>query len=104
MKIIISKFLLLSLLVTVPYGEAASCVQNNNTVTFTGLDQSDGTLFAAVSGHDGGCGCDAIRFRPANIDTQKALAILLTAKTTNQKVRIDLAQGDCDTGFRVYLQ
>lgn len=83
----------------------AACVQTNNTVGLTGLDNNNGSVYAAVTSPGNQCGCGFVRFTPANTDTDKALSILLAAKLSNTQVRIDvLDENNCSTGYRVYLQ
>jgi hypothetical protein len=83
----------------------ASCVQNNNIVTFTGLDSKEGVIYASLSSHDNQCACSSGRFYPQNSRTEMALSILMAAKLSQNKVRIDLMeQGNCNTAYRVYLQ
>ncbi|WP_064792296.1 hypothetical protein [Shewanella woodyi] len=84
---------------------ATSCVQNNNIVTFTGLDSKEGVIYASLSSHDNQCGCSYIRFAPQNTRTEMALSILMAAKLSQNRVRIDLMEhGNCNTAYRVYLQ
>jgi hypothetical protein len=89
---------------------ADQCVQNNNKVGFVGLDSTDGgtrqgNLFVSVSNHNNGCGCSHFRFYSGNTDTKSALSILLTARTTEKPVRIDLLDStNCDSAYRVYIQ
>ena len=85
---------------------AQACTQNSNTVKLLGLDGGDGRIYVDVSGHDNGCGCNAFRFIPGATNTTKAaLAILLTARSSGKKVRIDLAEAaNCNSASRVYLQ
>lgn len=83
----------------------ANCIQNNNLVTFTGLDSKEGVIYASVSSHDDQCACSYVRFYPQNARTEMALSILMAAKLSETRVRIDLMeQGDCNTAYRVYLQ
>ena len=83
---------------------AAMCVQNQNKIHLVGLDSSNGIVFAQVTDHNNGCGCNYFRFAPENTDTKMALAVLLAAKTSGITVRIDaLAAKNCNSGYRVYL-
>ncbi|GAB1624098.1 hypothetical protein AAOGI_41480 [Agarivorans albus] len=83
---------------------AEHCVQNYNTIGLVGLDNPNGSLFASVSGHNNGCGCNYVRFYSKNTDTDKALSILTAAKLANKKVRIDLSdKNNCNSAYRVYL-
>jgi len=84
---------------------AGSCTQTNNKLGLVGLDDTNGRVFASLSNHNNKCECNHVRFYPDNADTDKALSILLIAKTTSKNVRVDFStQGDCDSGWRVYLQ
>lgn len=90
-----------------PQGASAqACTQKSNTVGLLGLDGSDGRIYVDVSGHDNGCGCNAFRFIPgATNNTKAALGILLTARSSGKKVRIDLVEAaNCNSASRVYLQ
>lgn len=84
---------------------AGVCVQQHNNIGLMGLDNPNGAVYASLLNHDGKCGCNIVRFTTSNTKTDKALAILLAAKTSKQKVRVDfLNEGDCNSGYRVYLQ
>ncbi len=84
---------------------AATCVQTGNSIGLTGLDNSNGSVYAAISSPSNQCGCSFVRFATANTDTDKALSILLSAKLSQSLVRIDiLDQSNCNTAYRVYLQ
>lgn len=83
----------------------AQCVQTSNTVTFTGLDASNGTIYATLKDGNNNCNCTAVRFKPENTNTEMALSILLAAKIAKNKVRIDLIdEKSCDSAYRVYLE
>lgn len=83
----------------------ANCVQNNNKLGLVGLDTSTGGIFAGVSDHDNGCACTAFRFMTANTDTKMALSVLLAARMSGKKVRIDALDGtNCNSAYRVYIQ
>lgn len=82
----------------------AACVQHNNSVGLVGLDSQTGIVFAATNSFTNECACAYVRFKPDNTDTKMALDVLLAAKTSGTRVRIDiLAAGNCDSGYRVYL-
>lgn len=84
---------------------AASCVQTGNSVGLTGLDNSNGSVYATITSSSNQCGCSSVRFASANTDTDKALSILLSAKLSQSLIRVDiLDENNCDTGYRVYLQ
>jgi len=81
------------------------CVQNNNKVGLVGLDSPLGTVYAGVSEHDNKCGCASFRFTDANTDKDMALSILLAARMSQKKVRIDLLDStNCDSAYRVYIE
>ena len=81
------------------------CVQTSNIVTFTGLDSSNGTIYAALKDGNNNCNCSSVRFKPENTNTEMALSILLAAKVAKNKVRIDLMdEKSCDTAYRFYLE
>ena len=92
----------------------ADCVQTNNTVSMLGMDSANGDVYVKISGGDGGCSCIDFRFlkngngTDPGVDTSMAMSVLLTARETNQKVRIAAHDagtgGSCNTAFRVYLQ
>lgn len=83
----------------------AKCVQNNNTVTFTGLDDANGTIYASLRDSNNKCNCTEVRFKPENTNTEMALSILLTAKISKTKVRVDfLEENSCNTAYRIYLE
>jgi hypothetical protein len=84
---------------------ADRCTQLNNTITLVGLDHNNGRLFAGVSGHNNGCGCNNFRFYDTNTNVDRALSILLSAKMSGAKVRIGLLdRTDCNSAETVYLQ
>ncbi len=99
------KLLLLSASLFLSQLTYAICVQNNNSLNgLVGLDNSKGMVFATTISSTNECSCRHVRFREQNTDTKMALSILLSAKVTNQKVRIDLLdEGDCNSAYRVYL-
>jgi len=84
----------------------AACSQNNNELTgLVGLDSSAGSVYAVTTSSSNECSCTAVRFSQVNTDTKMALSILVAAKMTNKKVRIDILDAtDCNSGYRVYLQ
>jgi len=83
---------------------AVSCVQNNNEVGLTGLDGPAGSIYVGISQSNKECSCNYFRFYSTNTDTNKALSILMSAKMSGKKVRIDiLDSSNCNTGYRVYL-
>lgn len=82
----------------------AICAQNNNSLNgLVGLDQSNGGLYVSLNSNSNECSCTYARFQNVNTDTKSALSILLTAKATGNKVRIDFLDGTCNTAYRVYL-
>ena len=82
----------------------AYCTQTGNKVGFMGLDGADGRVYVSVSGHNNQCGCNYIRFKPDATKTDMVLSILMMAKATDNKVRIDInTPEDCNSGSRVYL-
>jgi len=84
---------------------AGACSQYNNVVGFVGLDNPNGSVYVSVAEHNNACNCSNIRFYDSNTDTDKALSILLAARFSDQRVRIDIAdENDCDSGYRVYIQ
>ena len=86
--------------------QAATCVQNDNTLSgLVGLDGSNGQVYAKIeSTSSAHCGCTSVRFKHEFTDVNMALSLLLSAKIANQKVRIDLLnEGNCDSAFRVYI-
>ena len=88
-----------------PGSVSAFCTQNNNKIGLVGLDSPDGMVFAAVGGHDNKCGCNAFRFQVKNTDTKMALSILLAARMSGKRVRIDaIDETDCNSAQRVYVQ
>jgi len=88
------------------YAHAGTCTQNNNSLTgLVGLDNAGGTIYATTSSTNNECLCSNVRFLPSNTDTKAVLSILLSAKMADKKVRIDLlAQGDCNSAYRIYIQ
>ncbi len=98
-------FILVALSWSVP-AFANQCSQNNNEINgLVGVDGQDGRVYASITSTSAQCGCELVRFKPANSDTDKALTILMTAKITKAKLRIDfLEHGNCDSAYRVYLQ
>lgn len=99
------KFLSLVFMLLFAQNAFSVCSQTGNTVVFTGLDSGEGTIYADVREHNNQCSCNYVRFRPENTDTDKVLSILLAAKLSKNKVRIDFeAEGDCNSAERIYLQ
>jgi len=99
------RYVLVITLFIIPFYAFGSCTQTDNSVGFVGLDNPDGSIYVDVAQHDGKCQCDYIRFYASNTDTDKVLSILLTARLSNNKVRIDiLEEGNCNSGNRVYMQ
>lgn len=83
----------------------ATCAQNNNKLGLVGLDSSNGIVYARVSDHDNACGCNEFRFMPDNTDTKMALSVLLSARVSSRRVRIDvLDPTNCNSAHRVYIQ
>lgn len=93
-----------------PVPDNSACQQTGNTVTKVGVFgvDADGKpiIFARVSGYDaGGCAKDWFRFYPGRTDTRAVLAVLSTAKSTGQKVRVDLEDASSpSTAFLAYLE
>ncbi len=84
---------------------AASCVQTDNTVGLTGLDNSNGSIYATITSTANQCSCGFVRFTTANTDADAALSVLLAAKLSDTQVRVDiLDENNCSSGYRVYLQ
>ena len=103
---ILKKYLLIILLsvMFVNY-TVAGCVQNNNKLGLVGLDSSNGTIYAGVFDHDNACACNSFRFLAAKTDNKMALSVLLSAKMSGRRVRIDILDpADCNSAFRVYIQ
>lgn len=85
---------------------ANACSQTSNTLDgLVGLDNSNGTVYAAFKSVNNECSCTSARFKPENTDVKAALSVLLAAKMSDKKVRIDfLNSTDCSTAYRVYVQ
>jgi hypothetical protein len=96
--------------------KAEMCVQEDQTVLAVGVDDHDGTIWVRTSGGAGTartsypCTGNAnihysFRFKASSTDADAILSILLAAKLSGGKVRIDKsAAGDSDTAYRAYLQ
>ena len=84
---------------------SAYCAQNNNKLDgLVGVDSKDGMVYANLSSPTEECGCTSVRFKESNADTDKVLSILMTAKLSDKKVRVDLLDPeDCNSAQRVYL-
>lgn len=83
----------------------AVCSQQWNKIGLVGLDSTNGNVYVGVTEHNNNCNCDGVRFKEVNADTDKALSVLLSAKMSEKKVRIDfLDANDCDSAHRVYIQ
>ena len=84
----------------------AYCAQNNNELSgLVGVDGKDGMVYATVSSDTNECSCTSVRFKEVNADTDKVLSVLLAAKVSNVKVRVDLLDpADCNSAQRVYMQ
>ncbi|TVZ37143.1 hypothetical protein P886_1484 [Alteromonadaceae bacterium 2753L.S.0a.02] len=100
------RFIMLALLFGIPgVAIAGTCAQSNNKVGFVGLDSAGGAIYVDVSEHSNQCGCNYVRFYPENSDTDKVLSILLAARLTEKRVRIDINDSNsCNSGYRVYIQ
>jgi hypothetical protein len=100
-------FLTIAISLGLPQGVyAAACTQNKNVLDGrVGLDSSNGTVYAVTNSTSNECSCVETRFTQANTDTQTALSILLSAKISSKKVRIDFLDGsNCNSAYRVYLE
>ena len=88
----------------------AICSQTDNQLSgLVGLDSSTGFVFASLKSEGNGCGCSHVRFKPQNTEVDMALSILMAAKVSSDKVRVDFKDSsegvaNCDSGYRVYLQ
>lgn len=101
---ILVRFTILSLVLFSSHVFAGSCEQSYNSVGFLGVDSSNGTIYVAVSGHNNKCNMSSFRFQEVNADTDKILSILMTAKISEKKVRIDLKDStDPNSAYRVYM-
>lgn len=103
------KFRLLLILPFLIFSQSATatpCSQNNNVLNgLVGLDGSLNRIYANTNSISNECSCTSVRFTSANIDTNMALSILLSAKIANKEVRIDLLDGlNCDSAYRVYVE
>ena len=104
MKKLLQICIITALLIVTCTAAYSFCVQNGNTVTFTGVDKVDGSIFVAVAGHNNGCECSYFRFLVNNTDIDKVYATILTAISLGKKVRIDAdSVGDCDSAYRIYM-
>lgn len=84
---------------------AGTCSQTQNEIVgLVGLDSQTGTVYSSTVSSTNSCNCAHVRFKPENTDVDKALSILLAAKLSSTKVRVDLlSEGDCNSAYRVYL-
>lgn len=97
---------LLATILLAPAALAEPCTQPLNKVVYTGVESAAGQIFVHIEDQSptAGCGCGNFRFSPANVDTDKVLAILLEAKKLGRNIRVDILDAlDCDTAYRVYI-
>lgn len=83
----------------------ALCVQTNNKIGLTGLDNTNGQLYAGVAESSNQCGCQEFRFKENATDLDAALSLLIAAKLSDKLIRVDISDpNDCNSAIRVYLQ
>lgn len=81
------------------------CAQNNNELSFLGMVDGQGMLYAQLNSTTNECSCSVVRFKTENTDTKMVLSILLAARMSSNKVRVDLLDStDCDSAYKVYIQ
>ncbi|WP_185979258.1 hypothetical protein [Thiomicrorhabdus sp.] len=81
----------------------AACTQTGNSIGLMGLAGS-GQIYASLSSHDNQCACNQARFYSKNADLDMVLSILMSAKLSGKKVRIDfLNYGQCSDAFKVFI-
>ena len=79
------------------------CTQTGNKITLLGRD-NNGSIYSSVTEHNNQCGCSSFRFKEINTDTQMALSILLSAKLSDNKIRVDLKdENDCNSAYQLYI-
>lgn len=104
MNTVLKGLLFITLLLSSTLASSASCVQTNNSIGLIGLDGRN-IIYSGVSDHSNQCGCTNFRFKEIYTDHKVALSVLMSAKMSNKKVRIDiLDETDCNSAYRVYVQ
>lgn len=80
------------------------CEQHGNALGKIGIEGFEVVAELEKTGTNYNCGCQSVRFSPDKTDVEKAMSIMLTAKLTNKKIRVDFSDGpECDEGKRVYI-
>ncbi|MBB5212002.1 hypothetical protein [Microbulbifer hydrolyticus] len=86
---------------------AETCTQTENQLNgLVGVDSASGNLvYGSLVSEKNQCGCNFVRFKEQNADTQKSLSVLMAAKLARSTVRVDFQDSeDCNSGWRVYLE
>jgi hypothetical protein len=82
----------------------AQCSQSNNEISLMGVESSK-VIYAELGSHSNECSCNHARFNVDDVDTDKVLSLLMSAKLSGNRVRIDfLDVQSCDGAVSVYLQ